>query len=216
MSNLLKETAYEKIIEMIDNGHFEYGKLYSLNAIAVELKMSRTPVRDALQQLESELVIDILQSRGFRLHQIDEEEVKQIYHYTCAVEGYCVAMLAVSVRDGKPSEYIEQMKKLMDEMNMLYKQGAPLREFFLCDTQFHRVINESLEDAFFNGMNKKRRGFLNRSEFHFAKTYLQPKEIISCHNRIMDAVLAGNPVEAYKALIHHADLMVSQISIDEI
>lgn len=212
MANLLKETAYKNLVEMIDSGYIQYGKLYTFNAVAKEMGMSRTPVRDALQQLESESVIDILQSRGFQLHQPDKDEIIQIYHYSCAVEGYCVAMLAVSVRDGKPNKYIEQLKELTDEINVLYKKDASRQEFFECDNKFHRIVNESLEDSFFNSMNKKRRGFLNRMEFHFSDSYVLPEQIVLCHNRIMDAILDGNPVDAYKANIYHADLMMSKIT----
>ena len=210
MTDLLKDNAYSALLGMIDNGQIQYGKLYSLNNITKELGMSRTPVRDALLQLESESVVDILQSRGFQLHQLGEDEILQVYHYSCAVEGYCIIMLALSVKNNISNPYIERLKKLTDELNRLYHEKAPLEKFYLCDNEFHRTINESLEDPFFNSMNKKRRGFLDRMEFHFTEFHPSPEEILPCHDAIMEALLNGDPVEAYKANIRHADLMISK------
>lgn len=51
MSLFLKDEAYEQLVQMIDDGKFEYDKKYSLNQIAIELNMSKTPVRDAIQKL---------------------------------------------------------------------------------------------------------------------------------------------------------------------
>ena len=45
MSLFLKDEAYEQLVQMIDDGKFEYDKKYSLNQIAIELNMSKTPVR---------------------------------------------------------------------------------------------------------------------------------------------------------------------------
>ena len=54
MSLFLKDEAYEQLVQMIDDGKFEYDKKYSLNQIAIELNMSKTPVRDAIQKLADE------------------------------------------------------------------------------------------------------------------------------------------------------------------
>ena len=66
MTLLLKDEAYEQLTQMINSGKFEYGKKYSLNQIAADLNMSKTPVRDAIQRLAEERRIDILPSRGDR------------------------------------------------------------------------------------------------------------------------------------------------------
>ena len=94
MSLFLKDEAYEQLVQMIDDGKFEYDKKYSLNQIAIELNMSKTPVRDAIQKLADEKRIDILPSRGIQLHMPTADEVKQHYHFSNAIEGYCVAELA--------------------------------------------------------------------------------------------------------------------------
>ena len=59
MSLFLKDEAYEQLVQMIDDGKFEYDKKYSLNQIAIELNMSKTPVRDAIQKLADENILKL-------------------------------------------------------------------------------------------------------------------------------------------------------------
>ena len=55
MSMLLKDEAYDKLIRMINDGELVYGQTYSLNILASQMGMSRTPVREAVQKLCDEL-----------------------------------------------------------------------------------------------------------------------------------------------------------------
>lgn len=63
MQLLLKDQAYQALLEMIWSGNLEAGEIYSLTKIAQDLNISRTPLRDAIQRLSDEKRIDILPSR---------------------------------------------------------------------------------------------------------------------------------------------------------
>ena len=49
MQLLLKDQAYQALLEMIWSGNLEVGEIYSLTKIAQDLNISRTPLRDAIQ-----------------------------------------------------------------------------------------------------------------------------------------------------------------------
>jgi len=207
---LLKEEAYSKIVNMINDKSIKYNNIYSLSEIAKEINMSRTPVRDAVQQLSSESIIDVLPSRGFQLHRINDTDIIQLYHYSCAVESYCAMQLAVSVQKGRKNKYVKKLEKLFNNLQKLYENGSTYTEFFACDNEFHKVINESLEDEFFNSMNKMKRGFFDHPELHFTESHATKEEILAVHTKIMEAIRSGDPVAAYKAMIEHADLVLSK------
>ena len=63
----LQIRAYEHLREMIEENQLEDGVIYSETRLAKEIGVSRTPMRDALQKLEQEGLIEILPSRGFHL-----------------------------------------------------------------------------------------------------------------------------------------------------
>lgn len=69
---LLQEEAYTHIKEQILSGALREELIYSETKIAAMIGISRTPVKDALVRLSQERLVDILPSRGFRLHRMSE------------------------------------------------------------------------------------------------------------------------------------------------
>ena len=98
---MLQDRAYEYLKKVIRDGGLEENKIYSLSAISKMLDMSKTPVRDALQMLSREDLIEILPSRGFRLKHFTEKDVTELYQLRCAIEGYCCYTIALLTGSGK-------------------------------------------------------------------------------------------------------------------
>ena len=115
---------------MIDDGKFEYDKKYSLNQIAIELNMSKTPLRDAIQKLADEKCIDILPSRGIQLHMPTADEVKQHYHFSNAIEGYCVTELAKAYAKNPKNIYVRRLKYIMQDMKAYLDEQTDFGEYF--------------------------------------------------------------------------------------
>ena len=72
---LLQEEAYTHIKEQILSGALREEQIYSETKIAAMIGISRTPVKDALVRLSQERLVDILPSRGFRLHRMSEADI---------------------------------------------------------------------------------------------------------------------------------------------
>ena len=83
--------------------------------LAAELEISRTPVREALMRLEKEGVLMAAASGAFRLAQMNEDEVKQLYQARAAIEGQCARILAVRASDTQIAKLRNVIK---DEENL--------------------------------------------------------------------------------------------------
>ena len=116
MTTLLKDQAYEALLKMLQDGYFESGQIYSLKALAVQLDMSITPVRYALQRLCDEGRMDLLPGRGFCLHKMTKEELLEHFHFASAVEGYCVYSLSGAYQRGEKAQYVDRLQQLVDGM----------------------------------------------------------------------------------------------------
>ena len=66
----LQTQAYDYLIAQIKDGTLRPNTIYSLNQMAKEIGVSRTPLRDAVLRLEQERYVDILPSKGFVLHKM--------------------------------------------------------------------------------------------------------------------------------------------------
>lgn len=199
--NLLKSEAYTYITKMIYAGKIKYGEIYFINDIAAELNMSRTPVRDAIHMLSDENRIDILPSRGFRLHYITEDEIEQMYHYSRAIEGYCASCLAKKSKMEGSCSHIVQLKDLFEKMRDSDLEHISFGDFYFLDNEFHRVLIEST----FN--NLRETGFYDRPEIHLTDNPASKLEILKVHQNLLEAICAGDSDGAYSVMLSHADMI---------
>ena len=206
----LKDEAYEQLVQMIDDGKFEYDKKYSLNQIAIELNMSKTPVRDAIQKLADEKRIDILPSRGIQLHMPTADEVKQHYHFSNAIEGYCVAELAKAYAKNPKNIYVRRLKYIMQDMKAYLDEQTDFGEYFALDRQFHIELIDSLQDPYFSSLKSSGMGFLNHPELQLNEK-VPRQDVYACHEKILDAICKGNHSAAFDAMMEHAQLMTNQL-----
>lgn len=211
---LLKDQAYETLVEMIRNGTLEHGKIYSLKAISVQLEMSTTPVRDAIQRLCDEGRMDMLPSRGVRLHTMSREELLQHYHFSNAIEGYCVSSLAKAYKKGSGVKHVERIGLLLEELGKRLEMSVPFQEYFVYDKGFHQAILESLEDSYFTSLQYSAMGFYDHPELQIDSKENR-MEIYKFHKNIYERIKEGDSQGAYEALIEHADYMMKDISPQE-
>ena len=83
----LKEQVYDYLRVQMNEGRLRPGAFLNLNDISRELGMSRTPLRDALFQLESEGFVTIFPRRGVVVNSLTLEKIRNIYEILGALES---------------------------------------------------------------------------------------------------------------------------------
>ncbi|CDC73571.1 MULTISPECIES: GntR family transcriptional regulator [environmental samples] len=132
---LLQEEAYAHIKEQILTGALQEDQIYSETRIAAMIGISRTPVKDALVRLNQERLVDILPSRGFRLHRMSEDDIWDTYQVRTAVEGFCVVHLAHRKDTPEGQAAIAELERSIARMEAL--ADAPLDQLWQEDLAFH-------------------------------------------------------------------------------
>ena len=82
----LSEKAYDEIKNAICDGTITAGTLLSENALAQQLGMSRTPVREAMRALESEGWLDIRSGIGAYVRPLSSKDIEDLYEVRCLLE----------------------------------------------------------------------------------------------------------------------------------
>lgn len=83
----LREQVYDYLRVNMNDGIIRSGSFLNLNEISRELGMSRTPLRDALFQLESEGFVTIYPRRGVVVNGLTLEKIKNIYEILGGLES---------------------------------------------------------------------------------------------------------------------------------
>ena len=140
MVQRLQEQAYDYLKEKILSGGYRIDEIYSETKAAEEIGISRTPVRDALQRLSQEGFIDILPSRGFRMHQISKEDVIETFQMRSAIEGFCAHLIAREFRTEKAISTLSQLKNSLQKQQEILVTTRNIEEFVEVDNEFHTLI----------------------------------------------------------------------------
>ncbi len=131
----LREQLYQHLRAEMETGNLAPGVTINLNAISQELGISKTPLRDALIQLEAEGFVDILPRRGVVVRKLTLQDVKDFYEIIGALE----AVVVQQVFDRLRSRHIPTLKRLNEDQRRAYGQQAYAR-YYRLNLEFHGVF----------------------------------------------------------------------------
>jgi len=96
----LREQVYECLLAQLKAGALDTGSFLDLNRLAAELGVSRTPLRDALIQLEAEEFVTIAPRRGVAVRALGAGDIREIYQLVGALEASALLAAAPALGPG--------------------------------------------------------------------------------------------------------------------
>ncbi len=174
--------------------------------LSEQMEVSRTPIREALLQLEKEGLVEIYPQSGTRISKISMEEVRESHFIREAMESATVRFAAQqgdSELNKKLKSRLQQFKDSLDtaEKDLLFE----------LDELFHKTIAEF---RFQNRLWK----ITNIAKSHMDRvrhlTLPLPKriyEIADEHQRVADFIIRHQPDEAVRAIQDHLSVIFSDI-----
>ena len=136
-NTLLVENAYNYILDQILNGKIKPGDRIREDIIAEQLETSRTPVREAVNQLCQNGFIHNVKRKGLYCVQISREELIDLLELRLVLEDYCYAKCA----DKATKEDIARLNQYIDAFMALPKDEQ-LANHEKYDIQFHLMTAE--------------------------------------------------------------------------
>lgn len=196
----LRHRAEVAIRGGIITGDIEPGEIYSAPALAKQLGVSATPVREAMLDLAAEGLVESIPNRGFRVVPLLESDLDEISELRVMVEVPATAALA-SRRDVLDGPTLDALRAKADEIERLAGLGD-LAPFIDADRQFHLELlalygNRRLVEFVERLRNSTRRYGLRRITGDRLAANAQE------HHRILDALAAGDEAEVRRLMENH-------------
>jgi GntR family transcriptional regulator, vanillate catabolism transcriptional regulator len=139
----LAEQAKQQIREAIFEGRIRAEERITIERIADELGISRTPVREALKALESDGVVRLIARRGAVISSFTKDEIFDRYSVRAMVEGYAGALACKR----QPKSLAERLQRDCDSLERLIAQADPqalsVKALIENNTVFHDRILEA-------------------------------------------------------------------------
>lgn len=201
----LKHQAYNFLKKMLIEGDISPGIIYSETKIAAECGISRTPMRDAIQILAQEGYIDIIPSKGFSVHKLNETDLTNLYQIRCALEGFCVVQLTKSIKTDFGKKIISSLKKYIQNQEEIIHSSQSIKDFTLQDTEFHNTIVHSLGNAHITSAFDSYHFQMREQTLISLKKEGRLEETLSEHKAIVAGIESGDSNISYNATLYHLE-----------
>ena len=139
---LMKDQAYTEIKRFILNGDLAPGTFLAERQLAEQLRMSKTPVRAALQRLEAEGFVTVSPQQGIIIRDLTVLEIADQYGLRAALETYILRTVAGKL----PADEVARLQANLAEQASLGSNPDVERGVAL-DAQFHLLFAEVLGNA---------------------------------------------------------------------
>ena len=138
----LSEKAYRLIKEKVVTLELPPSAVIDEHVLMQQLGLGRTPIREALQRLDSEGLVNIVPRRGTFVNDISVTDLQKIFELRIVLEGFCARLAAKRIS----SEQLERMEAVIRELEEL--RDADPRTLMSIDKRFHRLLYLSADNEF--------------------------------------------------------------------
>jgi DNA-binding GntR family transcriptional regulator len=207
-SALVDEIA-AAIRSRIMSGEIAIGAQLRQAELASELGVSRTPVREALRQLQSGGLIEVVPNRGAIVRVPVPWEVREAYQVRAQLEGYACELAVRQITDGQ-LETLRTANRTMREVTFGGPTDAPAEgeaPTTTANDTFHTTIHvASGNQRLARTINEINETFpRNVSALVLADDQRHREENVREHERIADAIAGGDAETARREMIHHVE-----------
>ena len=190
------ELVYKELREAIEQGTLKPGERVMEVEIAAWLKVSRTPVRDALRRLETEGVLVIEPRNGLVVSSLDRHAMLELYAMREVLEGTAARLCALHASD------FERM-----ELEELIKREEKLRGNLAALARHNRLIHEAVHRGAHNRYLEKSLAAVNDSMWLLGKSQMllphRAKTAESEHRELAAAIIKRDADAAEEAARRH-------------
>jgi DNA-binding GntR family transcriptional regulator len=144
----LTELVVAEVRARIIDGRLKLGEALSENALAADLGISKTPVREALLQLKLERLVEVQPQRGTYVFQLAPDEVEQVSELREVLE---LAAVAAAIERNHRT-LLARLTDIFGEMRAAY-EADDTRAYRTLDGEFHQVMFDCCGNSYIADAN---------------------------------------------------------------
>ncbi|CAB1084557.1 Transcriptional regulator, GntR family [Olavius algarvensis Delta 1 endosymbiont] len=200
-STSVRELAYNNLKSAVLAGRFNPGERLTEEHLAKSMGVSRTPVREALQKLESEGLVKPMERRGFSVARDSREEMEDLFDIRAALEGYAIRLICAYIDD----ESIDELQDLIGRAEKAL-QRKKLDEVFKFNTRFHDTLHDIISHkSRFHSLIADTRKYVLRYRKDSLHYLAGARRTIDGHKKIVLAISLKDPDLCERVMREHIE-----------
>jgi DNA-binding GntR family transcriptional regulator len=195
---LLGARAYRALWEDIVRGRIDFGAQLRPDAIAEQLDISVTPVREALHRMERDGLIVKLPYRGWFVREFTEQEVRELYEMRAALESFSVGRAC----DRITAEELAWLRA-HQAVGEAALQAGDMEAYRIYNRDLHAAITEAARNTYLSSAMGQ---LTLQSQMLMAKTIRlvgRPSRAIEEHRDVIDLIAERKKADAQALIERH-------------
>ena len=197
---VLHQEVATRLRQRIVEGHIAPGAKLNERELSESLKVSRTPLREAIKMLAAEGLVELLPNRGAVALQLSEQDVADTFEVIAGLEGQSGELAAQRITD----EELAELKALHYEMLAAHTR-RDLSTYYRINAQIHSLINLAARNSVltqtWRTVNARLQSLRFRSNLNADKWKRAVKE----HNRMLELLTARDAVGMHVLMVQHLE-----------
>lgn len=194
----LRGRVFNRLREDILTGKYKKGESIIESRVSKDLGVSRTPVREALRQLELEELVSIIPNKGAVVTGINADDIRDIYMIRSLIEGLAARKAATLMTESQ----IESLEEIimLSEFHLAKRHMEKLYEL---DNKFHELLYEGSGSRMLRHVLSDYHHYAQRVRREALSDKTRAKASIAEHKAIVDAIKQRQPDKAERITNEH-------------
>lgn len=202
----LSQQAYEQIKQKIVSLELPPGSVIDEAALREELGLGRTPIREALQRLSLEKLVEIVPRRGTFVSDLGIMDLQRLFELRIVLEAQAARLAAQRGRRSHWDRMHRALSQLPDD-----SESFDNEELIRIDKLCHEIMYEATDNEFLHDTLVTLYALSLRLWYFSLSEIGDMREAIVEHRHILDALEAGDRERAEKLIVRHIKTFQEEI-----
>lgn len=204
----LRERVFQRIRQSILDGKYKQGDALRESAIANELNVSRTPVREAIRQLELEGLVRSIPNKETVVCGITEEDVHDIFMVRGKLEGVAGRLAAERITE----EELEKIQEIL-ELTEFYANKGDVSRIETLDHTFHDLIYNATKSKIIKHVLSDFHAYIQQTRKKSIATPGRVQCLLEEHRAIYEAIKNRDGDKAEELINAHLEKVTHNIHL---
>lgn len=196
----LSKTALRMLRRSILNNDLKAGEIYNEKALAGDLGISRTPVREALLELSSKKLVKFLPQKGVIINTFSNDDIEDVFEIRTALEIFSIKKICGRIT---PQDIAMLSGYLTDQKSAAQRDDKTA--FMTADNNYHIGFTNLTQNNYLIEMMQNIRDIMHLMGARAIDLEGRMARVVAEHEAIMNAIANADEPAASREMISHLE-----------